>query len=210
MLGCASPRQTSSLIPEMELSSKSFAEAKKSIADRDSLLALCREYADRVRDIDLLRDVQDCWMDLDKDAARAYFANLYRQNPDSVCCIYLHGRILSDRIERIEIGRRAIDLAPDWGYGYRLVLYSYYTHLFLERGDPETTAALQVLFERDEDLFLDFDRIAEDRWFNGKMLFYYYLYKDDLRSAEVELERAHEWEWKWVDEAELYLRNRSD
>jgi hypothetical protein len=44
-----------------------------------------------------------------------------------------------------------------------------------------------------------------DRWFNGKMMFHYYLYKGEILKAEEELEKAREWDWKWADEAERLL-----
>ncbi len=208
ILSCAGSDQSSS--EEPELTRKSFKAAISSITSSDSILILCRDWAERTNNIDLLRDIQDQWMDLDKDAARQYYEKHYRDNPESAKYTYLCGRLLSDRIKRIEMGRKAIDLDPEWSYGYRLVLYSYYTHLFLGQGNQQTIDSLKVTFNRDEQLFHHFDALYDDRWFNGKMMFYYYCHKGEYRSAEGELAKAKEWNWKWEEEAEQLLRSVKD
>lgn len=206
IIGCAGSNQSSS--QGQELTREAFKTKVSSLTATDSTLALCQDYAERADDIDVVRDAQDLWSELDKDGAREHFERLYQENPNSARHAYLYGRLLSCRIERIEMGRKVIDLDPEWPYGYRLVLYCYYTHLFLGQGDQPTIDSLKANFARDSELFHKFDAMFVNRWFNGKMMFHFYLYKNDLRAAEDELVKAWEWGWNWAEEAEQQLQIR--
>ncbi|MBT3233658.1 MAG: hypothetical protein HN356_12715 [Calditrichaeota bacterium] len=207
--GCAGSRDSSLIGQDSKYSQRAFKTAVNDAKDNHSILLLCQNYSEHAINIDVVRDAQDKWMTLDKKGARDYFYNLYQENPDSAKFVYLHGRLLSCRVERIEIGRQLIDLKPDWPYGYRLVLYCYYTHLFLDNDDQETRNKLKANFPRDEELFLIFDEMYVDRWFNGKMMFYYYLYTDNKIAAKQELEKAFEWNWNWAEDAEKELQSQN-
>ncbi|MDP8239116.1 MAG: hypothetical protein P9X24_08500 [Candidatus Hatepunaea meridiana] len=208
-IGCSAMFQSGSTSVESKYTRKDFKAAKDTISNRDSLLVLCRNYAKNATGINAVRDVQDSWMELNSKDALAYYKEEYRNNPQSAICTYLYGRLLPNRLERLKMGRKTIELAPDWSYGYRLALYCYYTHLFLEQGDAETIDSLKTTFSGDEELFYKFDAMYKDRWFNGKMMFHYYLYKGDVNGAKEELDNAHTWNWSWVKEAEELLRAKT-
>ncbi len=208
LLGCVGSIDSSLIGQDSEYSPRAFKTAVNEATDNQTILELCRDFAEHANNIDVVRDAQDKWMTLDKKGARDYFNQLYREYPDSAKYVYLHGRLLSCRAERVDMGRKAIDLKPDWPYGYRLVLHCYYTHLFIENDDHETRDKLKATFKRDEELFHRFDEMYVDRWFNGKMMFYYYLYLDDFQAAKQELEKGYEWNWKWAEKAEKELTSR--
>ncbi|NQU06302.1 MAG: hypothetical protein HQ568_09440 [Calditrichaeota bacterium] len=205
-IGCSVIFQSGSTSAESKYSRLDFKAAKDTISNKDSLCVLCRNYAKNATGINAIRDVQDSWMELNSKDALAYYKEEYQSNPQSARCTYLYGRLLPNRLERLKMGRKTIELAPDWSYGYRLSLYCYYTHLFLEQGDAETRDSLKVTFPMDEELFHKFDALYNDRWFNGKMMFHYCLYKGDIGAAKDELEKARSWSWSWADEAEKLFR----
>jgi len=208
LLGCSASHQFSTTGQKPELTRKSFKTALNALSNNDSILALCHDYTRHSTDINAVRDAQDVWIDLDRKSALTYYEKLYQKNPESAEHTYLYGRLLFNRLKRVEMGRRTIHLDPKWPYGYRLVLYSYYTHLFLGQGDQQTTDSLKATFARDEELFHYFDALNVDRWFNGKMMFHYYLYTGEIHAAEDELDKARDWDWIWVEEAERLLRSR--
>jgi len=209
LLGCAGSYELTSIAQDSKYSKRAFKNAVSATSAKDSILVLCRDFADNANNIDVVRDAQDKWMTVDKRGARDHFYNLYQEFPDSAKYVYLYGRLLSCRAERVKIGRKAVDLNPDWPYGYRLVLHCYYTHLFLDNDDLEVRDKLKATFARDSELFHRFDEMYVDRWFNGKMMFYYYMYTKDELAAKQELEKAFEWSWKWADEAAEYLQTQS-
>ena len=92
----------------------------------------------------------------------------------------------------------------------RLVLYCYYTHLFLAQGDPEEITAFKEQFKRDEILFRAFDAMDVDHWFNGKMMYHYYIYKGQYAEAGDVLEKARKFNWSWADNAGILLEAGSE
>jgi hypothetical protein len=190
-IGCSATFQSGSASDESKYTRQDFSVAKDTISHKDSLLVLCRIYAQNATGINAIRDVQDSWMELNSQDALVYYKEEYENNPESARATYLYGRLLPNRLERLKMGRKTIEIAPDWSYGYRLALYCYYTHLFLGQGDAETIDSLKTTFPEDEELFHKFDVMTDDRWFNGKMMFHYYFYKGDILAAKNELMKAH-------------------
>jgi hypothetical protein len=106
----------------IDLTRKSFNIELNGLSENDEILALCLNYIKNSNNINAIRDAQDVWIKLDKKSTFRYYEESYKNNPKSAQATYLYGRLLLDRLERVKLGRRSIELDPKWPYGYRLVL----------------------------------------------------------------------------------------
>ena len=127
------------------------AEIQALVEDGD-IIQLCRKYIKDASDIDVKRQAQSTYIDIDPEGALAYSRELLDENSDSPIFTYLYGRAVQTPAEQIETARKVIELDPGWPYGYRLLTATYSSELF--RGDEtdEQHIALKAMLADDSDL----------------------------------------------------------
>jgi thiol-disulfide isomerase/thioredoxin len=175
-----------------------FQAATAQMTDEAEFSALCRKYAAKATDLDVVRAVQDRWHEVEAEAALAYFKELRKQDPESPTAVYLYGRIAEDPLEKIELGRKVIDIDPEFTYGYRLVLYTYVEHLFQAQASAEEQALLAEELTTDAPLFTQLVRMQPDEAYSLDYLFDYQDYSGDYEAALETLDAAKDLQAAWA------------
>ncbi|MEW5994229.1 MAG: hypothetical protein AB1744_07525, partial [Candidatus Zixiibacteriota bacterium] len=179
-----------------EYTTKSFREQLELLEEDADIIQLCKEYFINAEDIDVIREAQNVWNGIDPDGARQYCDALAKSNPRSARHVYLCGRIAEDPLEQIQLGRRAIELDPDWPYGYRLVLATYVTKLFDVEND-DRAAVLRTELPKDEHLFAKLVELDPEDTYPLEFQFSYLIDKRDYSGALAALERGRQIEGNW-------------
>ncbi len=177
---------------------EAFQAAAAELTVEADYSALCQEYVARAQDLNVVRSVQDRWQEVDPEGALAYFRTQRKRDPESARAVYLLGRVVADPLERIELGRRAIAIDPNFSFGYRLVLGTYVEQLFQAGASAEIQALLQDELPRDEPLFTKLVHLQPDEAYALDYLFDYQDYRGDNEAALQTLDRAKELEAAWA------------
>ncbi len=170
--------------------------------DRDNKIALFRDMcdlsADDIDSIEQTRAVQNDWEAIDPAGAREFFRIRLEQNPDSALHNYLFGRLVKSQKDAVFHARRTIELAPDWVYGYRLLMNIYGLCLF--RLECRHEVQQQLLQELEQDAAL-FERVLEGTPDHGALLGYvfdYYLYTQQPKQARAVIKKARKMRQDWA------------
>jgi thiol-disulfide isomerase/thioredoxin len=194
----AQANQAAETTADPAYSLEAFQTATAQVTDETEFSALCREYAGQATDLDVVRAVQDRWYEVDAEAALTYFKELRKQDPESATAVYLYGRIAEDPLEKIELGRKVIDIDPEFTYGYRLVLGTYVEHLFRAQASAEDQALLAEELPQDEALFAQLVSLQPDEAYPLDYLFDYQDYRGDHAAALETLFLAKDLQATWA------------
>lgn len=159
-------------------------------SDPAAVAAICKEFAVKADDIDVLRSVQDAWGAADSSGAISFFEKRYRDNPKSARDIYLFGRLAPDPSLKIKLGREAIKADPEWSYGYRLVAATYSQSLFNALKETPPAKALAETVEKDRDVFKKFAELLPDETTPLDFLIQCQFYFEDYSGAWTTLSRG--------------------
>lgn len=168
-----------------------------------AVVPVCREFIDAAQDMETIRTAQNRWKRIDAEAAVAHARKAYDTHPDSARFVYMYGRLLDDPLEQIRLGKRTIELAPDWVYGYRLVFAPYVLSLFDRRGSAEERTALAGSLSEDEHLLRRFYEFEGDNDISLRFMFSLVKYQKDYPAALEFLEKAEQAEAAWVNDLEF-------
>ncbi len=152
------------------------------------LVQLYQDYLTNAEDMEVARQVQNEWFNVDSAACVVFAKSQHEKEPKIAKWAYLAGRFGSIR-ERLLLGRRAIALDPKWPYGYRLVVVSY-VPLFEHTASPKDQAQLQSELSKDEKSFDSWIKLEPQDQHAVMSLLSYYLYKKQLPAAKDLLARA--------------------
>ncbi len=176
-----------------------FEERYGEIYETEAAGAFCREVVQSTADVELLRQVQDKWRELDPDGARAYFRARQEREPDSALCAYLRGRLSEEPLDAIRWGREALRLDGKAAEGYHLLVSSYNKHIFQEdQPQPEILKA----FAEDEGVFRAFAAATENSEEALRHLLNYQLHKVDTSGARATFSRAKAAGAQWAGDRE--------
>ena len=176
-----------------------FEERYGEIYEIEAAGAFCREVVQSTADVELLRQVQDKWRELDPDGARAYFRARQEREPDSALCAYLRGRLSEEPLDAIRWGREALRLDGKAAEGYHLLVSSYNKHIFQEdQPQPEILKA----FAEDEGVFRAFAAATENSEEALRHLLNYQLHKVDTSGARATFSRAKAAGAQWAGDRE--------
>jgi thiol-disulfide isomerase/thioredoxin len=156
------------------------------------MIELMKDFMANAEDIEVLRTVQSSWEQMDPDGALAYARELVEEHPESARHLYLLGRVVQSPPEQVEIGRRVIEMDPDWPYGYRLVTASYATNLFDATKESEETAQLKQMLDADGAHFVTFTEVQPDEPLSWRFLKAYYMHTGDWQGLKEALDKAKE------------------
>jgi len=166
-----------------DYSASSFETEIADAGNNEAVAGVCRDFLTNSPDIDVRRNAQDKWRELDENAARAYCFEASLKNPKSAQWAYLAGRLAETPAKQIEFGRLAIKLNDKWPYGFRLLCAIYVGKVI--NGDPKSAefADLKAEMTKDKNIFKQVAGLAPDQdWAQG---FYYdfLLYEKDYKTA---------------------------
>jgi thiol-disulfide isomerase/thioredoxin len=164
-------------------------------------------------DVWLLRDAQDVWDARDPAAAREFFQQQYESQPGDPLRMYLHGRLHKSDPATIELARSIIDTAPDWSFGYRLMMNIYSNCLFRQECPREDQRRFSEQLKSDAHFFEQvFDETPESGQLLGYVFEYHLCMHQTDRAAEViKKARKLDQEWALDHDAMLFVRaNRGD
>lgn len=177
--------------------------------DPQTVGKICGDFMTKATDMEVVRMAQDRWRHVDFASARLYAETRAHRFPDSAKHLYLFGRLLDSPQKQIEVGRRVIDMAPGWPYGYRLVAGSYFRDLFSAPDSGEHRRELERTLARDEPVFYKLANLAGDQDYPLMLLFRLQLYRNRSEEALATLNRALPMNSRWATpqvKAELYAR----
>ncbi len=162
----------------------------------EDIAALCLDFMTNASGIDVVRTAQNYWEGVDEDGVRK-FCNEMAESSPTARNKYLAGRVAPSPVEQIKFGREAIELKPEWGYGYRLVLATYASKLF--GGDPtdEHYATLKSMLADDLAYFEKFSSVDPNEIYAFQVLAQYQMYQKDYSSALATMEKGKALEKRW-------------
>lgn len=175
--------------------------------------AVCEELAEKAEEIDAIRLAQNDWQAVDEEGVRAFFKDLLRKHPESARHHYLYGRLIKQQENSLLHARRTIALAPDWSYGYRLLMNVYSGCLFRQECPRDVQLTLAHELPKDAHLFeLVFSKTPEAGSLLG-YVFEYFLFTHRPKQAEAVIKKAKKLRQDWAidQDAMLLVRaNRGD
>lgn len=181
---------------EHDYSKEALGAKYKPLNDEAEIAALCRDFMDNAIDIDVVRSAQNYWESVDEDGVRAYCSENVRTTP-TARNKYLSGRVAATPVEKIKLGRDAIELEPDWAYGYRLVLATYANDLFDGDSEDEHYATLKKMLATDVGYFDKFISVDPNEVYAFRYLAQYQLHQKDYTSALVTMKKGEALEERW-------------
>ena len=180
-----------------DYSMKAFNTQYQALSDDAALVNLCKDFITKTDDIDVARDIENSLRDIDPDIALAFVRELSQTNPTSTKYKYLYGRLATDKLEQIKIGRELIKLDPKFTYGYRLVVATYSENLFKGVKDAKDAEALKAELPKDTGLITALINLAPDKDYPLQFLYNYQMYKSNLPRALETLNKAHAANLSW-------------
>lgn len=175
--------------------------------------AICESLGETAAEIETLRLAQNDWQAVDEAGVRTFFKSLLDNHSDSAAYHYLYGRLIKTEPDALGHARRAIELAPDWSYGYRLLMNVYAGCLFHQECSRQVQLHLASELPHDKALFEHvFDATPEEGSLLG-YVFEYYLYTHRPKDAEAVIKKAKKLKQDWaIDQDALLLvrANRGD
>ncbi len=196
---------------DKDYSSESFNSQFNKMTEESDVVELCRDFLSHADSIEVLRTVQSTWEDFDAEAVRTFCQTLAEKNTRSAVYQYLYGRMVENPIERITIGRKIIELDPQWPYGYRLILATYTTELFNKVNRPDSgeyTDELALMLPSDEKYFQQLVDLEPGQGYPRQFMFGYQEYKHNFDNALTLLQEGEAAGADWADErafAVLYV-----
>jgi len=161
-------------------------------ADEATVDSICRDFLDHAEDVEVLRTAQNTFLDIDDEAAREFARKQAQENSKSATCQYLYGRTLEDPIEQIKVARKAIELDPEFGYGYRLAVATYAQHLFAGDETSDNYGTIKEMLAEDGDHFAKYAAMESPDNFPTKGLIQYQLYTGDKEAAAKTIAASEE------------------
>ena len=185
---------TGSLALAQEYTIESFETAMKTLKTSEDIARVCKEYIEGSDDIDLIRYAQDMWSRVDAEGVIGYFLKKYNDNLQSAESVYLYGRIVGSSLEKIKLGRKAVELDKEWSYGYRLILATYVQALFDSQGEPDEIETLRNELPKDEVLFDTLVKLEPGEDYALKFLYKYLVYSRQYERAlkTLDLRKAND------------------
>ena len=197
------------LFEEIQHIDDSFEQGEKP----EEYLAICKELGEEARELETLRLAQNDWQAVNEEGARNFFRELLDRHPESPAHHYLYGRLIKQEKEALYHARRAIELGPNWSYGYRLLMNIYSGCLFHQECTRKVQEYLAHELPEDRTYFeLVFDITPEEGSLLG-YVFEYYLYTHRPKEAEAVIKKAKKLKQDWAldFDAKLLVRaNRGD
>ncbi|MBM3329620.1 MAG: TlpA family protein disulfide reductase [Calditrichaeota bacterium] len=180
-----------------DYSRETFKQQFEVAATSEAMIEVCRRFVESAPDIDVAREAQDQWRALDEGGLAAWLSEIYGKKPKSARYAYLYGRVAEPAVEKVRLGRRAIELEPKWPYGYRLLTVTYSQELFRKTPGEPHYEALKAELERDGKAFQKFTEVSRDN-LPLTLLMEYRLFKSDYAGAEATTKqiKAQDPEWQ--------------
>ncbi len=160
-----------------------FKQKYDASENEKAISTLCQDFIENAEDINLLRDVQSLWIEIDEENANAFSKELAESNSNSAIYQYLYGRSIKSPVEQIEIGRKVIAMDSEFSYGYRLVVANYQQTLFNGDKANEIYAKLESMLPDDEASFEKFVMLDSLDSYPVKAFALYKIYKKDFEGA---------------------------
>lgn len=184
-------------IKDGNYTSESFKAIYDTLSSDDEIIYLCKEFMDNAQDIDLLRNVQSSWEEVDQPSVLAYSKKISESNKTSAKYQYLYGRVVDGSIEKVNLGRKAIELDPSFPYGYRLVLATYAQNLLNGDKSDADYEQLAKMLEDDKAYFTKLVELDSTQTYSYKILFDYQIYTGDFEGAQKTLAKAKPLGQRW-------------
>lgn len=148
---------------------------------KDEAFAVVSKYLGTLTSVDDLRELQNIWWSLDKDACNSYFLEKSQRDPESHVYKYLSVRLNPDDQSKIDIAVEMCKKHPDFYWGYRLLAGTAENKLYIDK-DYSASAYAEV----NRLVAAGLKRYINDP--NLKMyMFYRYKYEGSVDQAELEL-----------------------
>ncbi|MCB2211278.1 TlpA family protein disulfide reductase [bacterium] len=164
---------------------------------KEAKIELTRQALAQIEDLDLIRKIQDKWVDYDRASAMEYFTERLA-GEESATNLYLMGRLQTTPVAKIEYARRAITADPMFIYGYRLLAVPYMNNLFdAEEGD-EHYAELAASFPIDYPLLKAATEKLPDDGDAWQFLYEAQVYQKDYAAQLETLKRGKEMDARWA------------
>lgn len=187
-VGC-SQNSTPNFVTDGDYSADRYAALSDSIISTSDFVALSREFMSNAKEMDLLRTVQSAWEEVEDSSAVSFSKTKYENNPNSAENAYLYGRVASSPVEKIELGRKAIELDPAYPYGYRLLTATYSQDLFSGSPADDDYSKLAEMLPADKENFIKFSEV-DTTSYPKQVLFNYQIFTEDYEGAAKTLEDA--------------------
>lgn len=165
----------------------------------DAIVALCRDFMNHSDDIEVLRRAQDSWNEIDPERALDYARQKAVDNPTSPRFVYLLGRLVEDKMEAIELGRKAVQLDPSWPYGYRLILAQYVGSLFRSPETSPESRRLEAAWLEDEPLLDQLLLLVPQQAFALEFAMHARFYARNYEAALAAIEKGKGLGASWAD-----------
>ncbi|MDF1545066.1 MAG: TlpA disulfide reductase family protein [bacterium] len=169
---------------------ETLGERLSSAADDAAAAAICQEFMEKTEDMDLIRQAQSKWQGIDAPSVRAYSRKMAEENPESARHLYLYGRVVDSDVQKVEIGRKVVDLDAKWPYGYRLMLATYVTKLFTNESGSEVTQKLAAMLPEDGPKFAQLAEIDNGQSYALEFLAAYQVYAKEYAGAKETFDKA--------------------
>ena len=167
---------------------ESFKAEVKELEDNAAIASLSQLYIEGTEDVDLIRTVQTQWQQTDSDGAFAYFEMQFKKNPKSAQAVYYFGRLQDSPLDKIKLGRKAIELDKKWPYGYRLVLAPY-SGLFSGREKPDNLELLMAELSNDAKYYRKLIKLVPDETYPLEFFYQYLMYSEKYKKALKTLDK---------------------
>jgi thiol-disulfide isomerase/thioredoxin len=191
-----------------EYSSELFSQAVSTLEDRGKIVAICLDYIEHIEDIDLIKQAQDVWVEVDSSGEREYFKKAHSKNPNSPKFSYFYGRLSGNPMETLEIARGIIAKNPESPFGYKLLISTYNNYLFKPQ-NPDYIEALKSELTQDDRAFAKSVELEAQSSTNLQALFNYQIFQQKYDEAKATLLKAETFGGKWpskLDLAEICVR----
>ncbi|MEA1981402.1 MAG: TlpA disulfide reductase family protein [candidate division Zixibacteria bacterium] len=185
-----------------------FTQKYEASKNENEISTLCQDFMENAEDINILREVQSLWIDIDEEKANTFSKRLADSNPNSAVYQYLYGRSIKSPVEQIEIGRKVIAIDSEFSYGYRLVVANYQQSLFSGNKTDEIYAKLEKMLPDDEASFEKFVMLDSLDSYPVKALVSYKAYKKDFEGALAILDNNQDKFKNWpngIDYGNIYV-----
>ncbi len=192
---------TAAIAQTTDYTSESLKDRLKSAETKEARVEIFQDFLKNAKDLDILRSVQDEWRRDDSASCVEQFDKLLKRNPKSAKYTYLRGRLASDDLEKIKYGHEALNLDPKFGYGYRLVLTTFFP-IIRDNKPIDATNPLGQAYLADTALFAKW-AATEPRSDMAQMTYYQYLiHEKRYDEAEKILDRSKALNFSWTSETE--------
>ncbi|SYZ72303.1 exported hypothetical protein [Candidatus Zixiibacteriota bacterium] len=198
---------SASSVTAQDYTLQSLNDKYKALNDDTQIMQLCREYMSKASDINVIRDAQDKFSGINPDSALVFSKKLYDEHPDSAKYAYLYGRLVEGSVEKIDLGKKVVALAPKWPFGYRLVAATYVQSLLGAQKKDPAEDKLKKNLPGDLHYIKDLVKLDSNQVYPYQFVLAYYLYNKSYDSALQTLQRASELKLAWpspIDYASLY------